>query len=104
MNTNLWLHESNEPTKWHFFGGPAPQRITTPRPTDPLLEKWGFYFWPLNPRGLAIGAPHWFLVAISAIAAVYFAYRLSWRISMRSAMIVFTLVTLGMGLIVSLRS
>jgi hypothetical protein len=61
---------------------------------------YGFRLWTTG--GFFLVVPHWFLLTILAGAGALLQFRQSWRFSLRTLLVMMTLVALAFGLIVAL--
>src|SRR3954471_20686925 len=67
----------------------------------PRLERWGFSHSLLQPFDLYMAMPHWLPILLLATSGVVPWIRwINWRFSLRSLLIVTTLVAIVLGLIV----
>lgn len=87
------MDEDDPVTYWSFLSIEASSRYAIRKQfLGPV-----FAFHPSQEGGSYIHVPHWFLAIISAAMSILLAKQ--WRFSLRTLLIVITLVTVGLGLI-----
>jgi hypothetical protein len=61
-----------------------------------ILARLGFYFH--GGRQIMLSLPYWFLTVVSASLAALFAFKRTWRFTIRTLLIATTLIALALGL------
>jgi hypothetical protein len=83
-------------SEWNYSSHPPDTR-----PTVRYSERLGFgVYWPPGKNTFVARAPYWSLILIAGILCWALAKKVAWQFSLRSLLVVMTLVAVGLGAIV----